>query len=202
MPTSSISDMSKVARHVPPTVQRRFDDFGQRLRLARLRRSMSIVEMAERTGISRDTLHRLERGDASISIGALLTVLSTLGLEGDLDLVGAEDRIGRTLQDMALPRGRRRPTQGDPAIAALRRQDLIDFAQRDWSALAESKAAYWPERGRRAGQDAAFQAADEMRRYVALVRPDWPDADARAADLASHVELGESLRRVHDVRTR
>ena len=37
--------------------------------------------------------------------------------------------------------------------------------------------------------DAAFQAADEMRRYVALVRPDWPDADARAADLASHVAL-------------
>ena len=160
-----------------------------------------MVEMAERTGISRDTLHRLERGDASISIGALLTVLSILGLEADLDRVGADDRIGRTLQDMAVPGGRRRPTQGDPAIAALRRQDLIDFAQRDWSAIAESKAAYWPERGRRVGQDAAFRAADDMRRYVALVRPDWPDADARAADLASHV-AGESLRRVRDVRTR
>jgi transcriptional regulator with XRE-family HTH domain len=194
--------MSKVARQVPPPVQHRFEEFGQRLRRARLRRSMSMVEMAERTGISRDTLHRLERGDASISIGALLTVLSILGLEADLDRVGADDWIGRTLQDMAVPGGRRRPTQGDPVIAALRRQDLIDLAQRDWSAIAESKAAYWPELGRRVGPDGAFRVADEMRRYVALVRPDWPDADARAADLASHVQLGESLRRVRDVRAR
>jgi len=161
-----------------------------------------MVGMAERTGISRDTLHRLERGDASISIGALLTVLSILGLEADLDRVGADDPVGRTLQDMAVPGGRRRPTQGDHAIAALGRQDLIDLAQRDWSAIADSKAAYWPERGRRVGQDAAFRAADDIRRYVATVRPDWPDADARAADLASHVELGERLRRVREVRAR
>lgn len=100
--------MTKVARPVFPKVQRRFDELGLRLRLARMRRSMSMVEMAERTGISRDTLHRLERGDASISIAALLKVLSILGMETDLDQVGADDPTGRTLQDIAMPRGSRR----------------------------------------------------------------------------------------------
>ena len=83
----------------------------------------------------------------------------------------------------------------------MRRQDLIDFAERDWSAIAELKADHWPERKRRCGREEAFRAADDLRRYVAAVRPDWPDEAARAADIASHVAVGQSLRRVRDIRS-
>lgn len=194
--------MTKVARPVSPTVQRRFDDLGGRIQLARMRRGMSLVEMAERTGISRDTLHRLERGDASISIAALLKVLSILGLEPDLDHVGAEDLTGRTLQDLAVPRRRRRMQPRDGAIPGMGRQQLIDFAHRDWSAIAELKAAHWLERKRRFGREEAFRVAHDLRRHVAVARPDWQDEAERMADLASHVAVGESLRRVPDIRLR
>ena len=194
--------MTKVARPVFPKVQRRFDDLGQRLRLTRMHRGMSLVEMAERTGISRDTLHRLERGDASISIAALLTVLSILGLDPDLDHVGADALSGRTAQDMAMPPRRRRTKPGVGALPRMRRQDLIDFAQRDWSAIAEMKAAHWLERKQRFGLDETFRSAGDLRRHVATVRPDWPDEAERRADLASHVAVGESLRRVRSIRPR
>ena len=84
----------------------------------------------------------------------------------------------------------------------MRRQDLISYAQRDWSAIAESKAARWLERKRRFGREEAFRAADDLRQYVAIVRPGWPDEAERAADLASHAAVGESLRRVRDIRPR
>ena len=197
-----IGHMTKVARTVLPKVQSRFDGLGQRLRLARMRRRMSLAQMAEQTGISRDTLHRLERGDASISIAALLNVLSILGMGPDLDHVGADDLTGRTLQDMAMTRGRRRTKPGVRALPGMRRQDLIDFAHRDWPAIAELKAAHWLERKRRFGRDEAFRVADNLRRHVAAARPDWPDEAERVADVASHVAVGESLRRVRIISAR
>jgi transcriptional regulator with XRE-family HTH domain len=161
---------------------------------------MSMVEMAAQTGISRDTLHRLERGDASISIATLLTVLSVLDLATDLDQVGADDQTGRSLQDTAMTRRRRGPRRAVAAAPEMRGQDLIDFAQRDWSAVAELKAEHWLERKRRLGTAESFRIADDLRRHVASVRPDWPDEAERSADIASHVALGESLRRVRNIR--
>ena len=66
--------------------------------------------MAERAGISRDTLHRLEKGDVSISLAGFLRVLQVLGLADDIDRLAADDVLGRKLQDMNQigPRPRRR----------------------------------------------------------------------------------------------
>lgn len=75
---------------------------GQRLRLARLRRKVSTVQMAERMGVARDTLNRLEKGDAAIALGTYLRALRVLGLDRDLDLVAQDDELGRKLQDLAL----------------------------------------------------------------------------------------------------
>jgi transcriptional regulator with XRE-family HTH domain len=162
---------------------------------------MSMVEMADRTGISRDTLHRLERGDASISIATLLTVLSIVNLETDLDRIAADDLAGRSLQDMALARRPKR-ARHDEVAPGIRRQDLVDFAQRDWSAIAEVKSDRWLERKRRLGGAEAFRIADDLRRHVALTRPDWPDSAERSEDIASHVSVGDRLRRVRDIRPR
>lgn len=81
---------------------------GERLRYARLRRRLTSVLFAERMGVSRDTLHRLEKGDPGVSLGTYLRALRVLGLDLDLDLIARDDVLGRKLQDERMPRRRRR----------------------------------------------------------------------------------------------
>ena len=88
----------------PPSgnAERQLKTLGERLRLARKRRRISTILMAQRVGISRDTLHRLEKGDATIGLGTYLRVLRVLGLDADLDRIAADDPVGRKLQDLEL----------------------------------------------------------------------------------------------------
>ncbi|HET6545750.1 MAG TPA: helix-turn-helix transcriptional regulator [Rhodanobacteraceae bacterium] len=106
--------MPKISRPVFPQAGRQALALGQRLREARLRRRMPAVTMAGRAGISRATLHRLEKGDVSISLGALQRILQVLGLGADIDLLARDDVLGRKLQDMALPGPR--PRRGTRAM--------------------------------------------------------------------------------------
>lgn len=93
-----------------PSVDRQLKTFGQRLREARLRRDVSTVLFCERMNVSRDTLNRMEKGDASIAIGTYLRALRVLGMDKDFDVVAKNDELGRKLQDAKLlirtPRGR------------------------------------------------------------------------------------------------
>lgn len=52
--------------------------------------------------MSRTTLHRIERGEAGVTLGAYANVLHSLGLHGDLSSVASDDELGRKLQDAAL----------------------------------------------------------------------------------------------------
>lgn len=65
--------------------------------------------MAERVGVSVPTLAKLESGDPSTSLATVLRVLTVLGLAADIDLIAAQDALGRELQDNALRRPRARP---------------------------------------------------------------------------------------------
>ena len=76
---------------------------GERLRLARLRRQLSVDVLAAAAGISRVTVFRIEKGAASVAMGAYARVMEALGLTGDLELVAQADTIGRQLQDRRLP---------------------------------------------------------------------------------------------------
>lgn len=87
---------------------RQLESLGERLRLARKRRRVSSVLMAQRVGVSRDTLHRVEKGDPAVGLGTYLRVLRVLGLDADLDRIAADDPVGRKLQDLALDGGGRR----------------------------------------------------------------------------------------------
>lgn len=86
-----------------PAVVRKLRAFGQRLRAARLRREISTIQFCERINVSRDTLHRMEKGDWSIAIGTYMRALRVLGLDDDLDTRAADDVLGRKLQDLQLP---------------------------------------------------------------------------------------------------
>ena len=47
---------------------------------ARIERELTITEVAERTGMSRGLVHRIERGEMGCSIGAVFEVAALLGL--------------------------------------------------------------------------------------------------------------------------
>ena len=84
-------------------------EFGENLRLARLRRNFSAAQVAERANISRPTLTALENGAPGVSIGHIVQVLGVLGLEKDLLEVGKDDVLGRKLMDLGLEVNKRAP---------------------------------------------------------------------------------------------
>ena len=90
-----------------PSEQRQLQAFGDRVRLARKRRRMTMQTVATRAGISRQTLYNVENGDPSVTLGTYVRVLAVLGLEQDLDRLAADDAVGRRLQDLALEPRRR-----------------------------------------------------------------------------------------------
>jgi transcriptional regulator with XRE-family HTH domain len=83
---------------------------GERLRAARVRRRLSATEMAERMGITRPTLARLEEGDLSVGLGVLVRALGVLGAEDDLAKILEDDEIGRRIADASITTKRRRRT--------------------------------------------------------------------------------------------
>ena len=85
-----------------PAVARLLAELGENVRLARKRRGLSAALVAERAGMSRPTLRAIERGEASVTLGAVANVLHSLGLAKDLAGVGRDDEVGRKLQDAAL----------------------------------------------------------------------------------------------------
>jgi transcriptional regulator with XRE-family HTH domain len=92
-----------------PQEQHLLSELGERLRLARLRRKLSNAVVAQRAGISRSTLYKVEAGDPGATLGSYVRVLAVLGLENDLQALAADDKVGRKLQDLtlALPPARR-----------------------------------------------------------------------------------------------
>lgn len=106
--------MGRSFRRPFPSANRQMQALGARMRVARLRRGISTILFAERMGVSRDTLNRLEKGDPNIALGTYLRALRVLGLDGDLDALARDDELGRKLQDLRLearkPRGKRKPS--------------------------------------------------------------------------------------------
>ena len=89
--------------------------FGQDINDARRRRRITIALMAERAGLSRATIGKIEKGDPGASIGGYAAVLFVLGMEKRLgDLVdSSHDFTGRRLEDERLPQRIRIPRVKD-----------------------------------------------------------------------------------------
>jgi len=85
-----------------PKAQNILAEFGENIKLARLRRKLSATQVAERADISRPTLASIEKGVPGVSMGAYVQVLFVLGLEADLLKVATDDTLGRKLQDAKL----------------------------------------------------------------------------------------------------
>jgi transcriptional regulator with XRE-family HTH domain len=107
--------MSRTAPSLLPRISRLLRGYGDHLKLARLRRKYSAETVAQRAGISRKTLSRVERGDSAVALGIYARVMQVLRMEDDLAKLAADDPLGRKLQDSALSPKRRAPKRSTPA---------------------------------------------------------------------------------------
>ncbi len=94
--------MGKRKQIIFPKYQRLLEQMGENIKLARRRRKLTAIQVAERAGIARSTLYLIEKGDSSVAFGAYFNVLRVLGLQEDILKVGADDNFGRKLQDLEL----------------------------------------------------------------------------------------------------
>ena len=107
------------SKALPLPVERAIARLGADIRDARRRRRIPTATMAERAGISRTTLHKVERGDPGVSLGTYATVLFVLGLEERIAELAdpRNDTVGLDLEAEALPkrsRARRPPAPRSP----------------------------------------------------------------------------------------
>lgn len=102
--------MSSNPYSILPATEEILKTMGEQIRLARLRRGLSASLVAERAGISRASLWKVENGSPSVAIGIYAAVLHSLnGMDKDLLLVAKDDAMGRKLQDLGLKTGKRAP---------------------------------------------------------------------------------------------
>jgi len=94
-----------------PKHARQLSTLGENLKLARLRRCLSAEMVAQRAGISRATLHKIEKGTPSVAMGNYFMVLHVLGISEDFGHLAANDDFGHDLMDNLLFAKGRAPRQ-------------------------------------------------------------------------------------------
>ena len=67
-------------KRISTSVHDAFIETGGSLKTWRKIYALKAVQVAERAGISLGTLHKIEKGDPSVSVGAFLEVVRSLGL--------------------------------------------------------------------------------------------------------------------------
>ena len=93
-------------RPLPPAIRRANRLVAEDVSRWRRLRGLTQVQLADRSGVSRDTLARLEGGDGGVSLQNVLRVLRGLGILDTLTtaLDPYESDIGRLRSDQELPR--------------------------------------------------------------------------------------------------
>ncbi len=87
---------------LPRKLTEKMQIVGEQIKLARLRRNLSIAQVAERATCSELTVSRVEKGLPTVSIGIYVRVLYALQLDDDILRLAQEDKMGKALQDLSL----------------------------------------------------------------------------------------------------
>lgn len=97
--------MKRRAAQQSPEILSASRRIGQAIKLARIRRRLTQAQVAERSGLSKQTLSRLERGDPGVAVGNILEVLLVLerGWVEQAAVFLEADEPGRVLADQRLP---------------------------------------------------------------------------------------------------
>ena len=107
--------MSKttMGNKLPRKLEQKMKTVGEQIRLARLRRDLSVAQVAERATCSQLSVMRVEKGLPTVAIGIYLRILYALQLDEDILLLAQKDEIGRNLQDLDLKQRQRASKKTD-----------------------------------------------------------------------------------------
>ena len=107
-----MSPKQRVRNNLPPEAATIISQLGERIRIARKRRAITMENMASRMFVTRKTLARLENGDPGVSLAVFTSALWVLGLEKDLHEIAVpeHDKVGIYRERQRLPK-RVRPTE-------------------------------------------------------------------------------------------
>lgn len=115
---------------------------GEQIRARRKALGVNAINTAESAGISRVTLHRIEKGEPSVAMGAYLNVLSALGLgllDADTPVAKKNgDSIPTRIRLADFPQLRQLAWQvhGTETLTPLEARDIYE---RNWRHLDQSK---------------------------------------------------------------
>lgn len=110
----------KRAVMLSPMAKRQLIKLGENMKMARLRRNLSLRAVAQRAGISLNTVVAIEHGETGVSIGAIVGVLHCLNLAQDISKVALDDELGRKLQDLKIMPKKRAPKK-------IKAKELLDL---------------------------------------------------------------------------
>ena len=85
---------------LPRKLEENMEIVGEQFRLARLRRNLTMDQVAARAQCSRLSISRLEKGEQAVSLSIVLRVLYALQLEDDILLLAKDDTLGRVILDL------------------------------------------------------------------------------------------------------
>ena len=94
--------MNTMGTKLPRKLAQKMSIVGEQIKLARLRRNLSMAQIAERATCSPLTVSRIEKGVPTVAIGIYLRVLYALQLDDDILWLAKEDKMGKALQDLRL----------------------------------------------------------------------------------------------------
>ena len=95
---------STMGTKLPRKLEQKMQIVGEQVRL---RRNLSIAQVAERATCSPLTVSRIEKGTPTVAIGIYLRALYALQLDDDILLLAKEDAMGKALQDLGLKKRER-----------------------------------------------------------------------------------------------
>lgn len=102
---------SQATSTLPRSARQALAKLGEDITVARKKRRISTVSMAERAFVSRSTYNKIEKGDPTVSFGAYATVLAILGMADGIGQLAdrSRDTIGLDIDEERLPQRIRSP---------------------------------------------------------------------------------------------
>ncbi len=135
---------SNVSDVLPPAVKRSLTKFGSDLATARRKRGLTILAVAERMGVAKNTYLRAEKGDPKVGLGVYAMALFVLGFGEPLgalidvscdDTDVAKSAAGVVFKGMNRGAARNRCCAGDGCLGLLENRRLRCARQRTESGI-------------------------------------------------------------------
>lgn len=126
--------MPAAAPPVTPIDRQRLAELGARIRRARKNQRVSAVAAAQAAGISRMTLHRIERGEPTVALSAWLAAATALGLAFELHgerVANGKPNLPRRIRLRDFPQLKKLAWQLH-GVTDVSPREALDLYERNW----------------------------------------------------------------------